>query len=184
MILSDGTLRSRPDIVVAPLLEDAIQPASIDIRLGSSLLWYSVYGPEASDVIDTREVIAPTEGHDLAARPFDLAPGRFVLGHTLEHIEVPTDLAARIEGKSSLGRLGLMIHSTAGYVDPGWRGQLTLELSNVNHRRIRLYEGMKIGHLSFIQLTAPAEKPYGSAGLGSRYQDSVGPVGSLYGGAE
>ena len=110
--------------------------------------------------------------------PFMLLPGEFVLGSTLEHVEVPDDLVARLEGKSSLGRIGLLIHSTAGYVDPGWKGHLTLELSNVSSLPVTLYHRMKIGQISFLELSTPAERVYGSAELGSKYQGQVEPTAS------
>ena len=110
--------------------------------------------------------------------PFMLHPGEFVLGSTLEHIELPNDLVSRVEGKSSLGRLGLLIHSTAGYVDPGFKGHLTLELSNVSNLPITLYYGMKIGQLSYVRLSTDAEFPYGSPELGSKYQGQSDPTAS------
>ena len=113
-------------------------------------------------------------------RPFILHPGEFVLGSTLERIRLPDDLVARLEGKSSLGRLGLLIHSTAGFIDPGWDGHVTLELSNVANLPITIYFGMKIGQLSFVQLTEPAANPYGADGLGSKYQGQRGPTPSRY----
>ncbi|MCQ3812776.1 MAG: dCTP deaminase, partial [Acidimicrobiia bacterium] len=111
---------------------------------------------------------------------FILHPGEFVLGSTLERVRIPDDLVARLEGKSSLGRLGLLIHSTAGFVDAGWNGRLTLELSNVATLPITLYAGMKIGQISFIRMTTPAENPYGSTEAGSKYQDQTGPIPSRY----
>ena len=110
--------------------------------------------------------------------PFILHPGEFALGCTRECITLPDDIVARLEGKSSLGRLGLIIHSTAGYVDPGWHGQLTLELSNVANLPIALYSGMRIGQISFLRMTTPVENPYGSSKLGSKYQGQVGPTAS------
>src|SRR5207302_2827451 len=112
--------------------------------------------------------------------PFILHPGEFVLGSTLERVRLPDDLVARLEGKSSLGRLGLLIHSTAGFIDPGWDGHVTLELSNVANLPITIYRGMKIGQLSFVRLTEPAEAPYGSGRLGSKYQGQKGPTPSRY----
>ena len=111
---------------------------------------------------------------------FILHPGEFVLGSTLERVTLPDDLVARLEGKSSLGRLGLLIHSTAGFIDPGWDGHVTLELSNVANLPITIYVGMKIGQLSFMQLTEPSERPYGSDSLGSKYQGQKGPTASRY----
>jgi len=113
-------------------------------------------------------------------RPFILHPGEFVLGSTLERIQLPDDLVARLEGKSSLGRLGLLIHSTAGFIDPGWDGHVTLELSNVANLPITIYFGMKIGQVSFVQMTEPAETPYGAGELGSKYQGQQGPTPSRY----
>jgi dCTP deaminase len=110
--------------------------------------------------------------------PFILHPGEFVLGSTLEHIELPDDLVARLEGKSSLGRIGLVIHSTAGFVDPGWKGHLTLELSNVANLPVTLYYGMKIGQISYLRLSTPADNLYGSEALGSKYQGQVEPTAS------
>ncbi len=112
--------------------------------------------------------------------PFILHPGEFVLGSTMERVRLPDDLVARLEGKSSLGRLGLLIHSTAGYVDPGWDGYLTLELSNVANLPITIYPGMKIGQISFFRLTSAAEHPYGSRGRGSKYQGQRGPTDSRF----
>ena len=112
--------------------------------------------------------------------PFILHPGEFVLGSTLERVRLPDDLVARLEGKSSLGRLGLLIHSTAGFIDPGWDGHVTLELSNVANLPITIYYAMKIGQLSFVQMTEPAETPYGADGLGSKYQGQKGPTPSRY----
>ena len=128
-----------------------------------------------SPMPDLTELVR-VEGED----PFILHPGEFVLGSTRERVALPDDLVARLEGKSSLGRLGLLIHSTAGYVDPGWDGDLTLELSNVANLPITIYPGMKIGQLSFVQLSEPAEKPYGSEGIGSKYQGQRGPTPSRY----
>jgi dCTP deaminase len=109
-----------------------------------------------------------------------LHPGEFVLGSTVERVRLPEDLVARLEGKSSLGRLGLLIHSTAGFVDAGWDGHLTLELSNVANLPITVYPEMKIGQISFLQMSTPAERPYGSSGLGSKYQGQRGPTPSRY----
>ena len=113
-------------------------------------------------------------------RPFILHPGEFVLGSTLERIGVPGDLVGRVEGKSSLGRLGLLIHSTAGFIDAGFDGHITLELANVASLPITLYPGMKIGQVSFMQMTTPADRPYGSGASGSKYQGQRGPTPSRY----
>ena len=173
MILSDREIKKRIElrqIVIEPTNLLDIQPASVDILLDQKIL---VFDYTNIPYIDTRYLAeiditrAWVQKHD---EPFMLHPGEFVLGCTLEHIEIPNDLVARIEGKSSLGRIGLLIHSTAGYVDPGWTGRLTLELSNISRLPMALYPGMKIGQISFTQMTSPAERPYGTPGLGSHYQ--------------
>lgn len=182
MVLSDRVIRQQlaeGRIVVDPIDANDIQPASIDLHLDRRFL---VFSNRRQPYIDVRE---PLDNLTEEVRieddsPFMLHPGEFALGSTLEHIELPDDLVARLEGKSSLGRLGLLIHSTAGFVDPGWKGSLTLELSNVARLPIALYYGMKIGQISFLQLTAPAERLYGSPELGSRYQGQTGPTASRF----
>jgi dCTP deaminase len=133
-------------------------------------------------VIDVREAQEDlTELIDVGpSDPMILHPGEFLLGSTIERVALPNDLVARLEGKSSLGRLGLLIHSTAGFVDAGWDGHLTLELSNVANLPITLYPGMKIGQISFFEMTTPADRPYGAAGLGSKYRGQRGPTPSRY----
>lgn len=183
MILSDGTIRkllADLRIAIEPLDENLIQPASVDVRLGDTFLVFrrhtnSDIDPwQANDAL--MEPVLVPEGD-----PFILHPGEFVLGTTFERLTLPNDVVARIEGKSSLGRLGLLIHATAGFIDPGWtNGQITLELSNVAPLPIRLWPGMKIAQLSFIQMDAPAERPYGHPSLGSKYQGQSGPVASRY----
>lgn len=182
MVLSDKTIKeeiARKRIVLEPLDPECIQPASIDIHLDRKLL---VFRNSRRPFIDLRQntddlmELVEIENEN----PFILHPGEFVLGSTLERVTLPDDIVARLEGKSSLGRLGLLIHSTAGYVDPGWQGHLTLELSNVARLPITLYAGMKVGQISFIRLTSAAENPYGSAKLGSKYQDQSGPTASKY----
>ncbi len=180
MVLSDHTIKqyiAEGKIVVKPLGDGCIQPASVDIHLDNKIL---VFRNSRRPYIDVREDTSDlTETIEVCGdKPFILHPGEFVLGSTLEHIEIPDDLVARIEGKSSLGRIGLLIHSTAGYVDPGWKGHLTLELSNVANLPITLYYGMKIGQLSFLYLSTPADTPYGSPGLGSKYQGQTDPTAS------
>ena len=154
-----------------------MQPASIDVRLDRNILVFrnsrKPYIDVRKDLEDLTELV-PIDDDE----PFILHPGEFVLGSTFEHIEIPADLVARLEGKSSLGRIGLLIHSTAGYVDPGWKGHLTLELTNVANLPITLYYGMKIGQISFSQLTEAAEQLYGSAELGSKYQGQTEPTAS------
>jgi dCTP deaminase len=181
VILSDRSIREAVQagrIVVDPLGANAIQPSSVDVRMGDS---FRVFANHRHPFIDVRadqeltELVSATE-----EEPFILHPGEFVLGTTLEKVTIPDDLVARLEGKSSLARLGLLIHSTAGFVDAGWSGHLTLELSNVANLPITLYPGMKIGQLAFFQLDRPAEVPYGSRELGSKYQGQVGPTASRY----
>jgi dCTP deaminase len=182
MILSDRSIREELEagrVVVDPLEEDAIQPSSIDLRVDSS---FRVFANHRHPYIDVR---APqpdlTElvkvGED---EPFILHPGEFVLGSTFERIVLPDDLVARLEGKSSLGRLGLLVHATAGFVDAGWDGWLTLELSNVATLPIAIYPRMRIGQLAFFRLSTPAERPYGSEALHSKYQGQRGPTPSRF----
>ena len=178
-VLSDHTIKAllaEGKIVVDPLGEGCIQPASVDVHLDKHIL---VFRNSRRPFIDVRQDLSDlTEMEEIGEQPFMLHPGEFVLGSTLESIEIPDDLVARLEGKSSLGRIGLLIHSTAGYVDPGWKGHLTLELSNVANLPITLYHGMKIGQLSFLQLSTPADIPYGSPELGSKYQGQTVPTAS------
>ena len=180
MVLSDRTIKQMLEegrIVVDPLGENCIQPASIDVHLDRQILVFRnsrrPYIDVREDMSDLTEMVTIDDD-----RAFMLHPGEFVLGSTLEHIELPDDIVARLEGKSSLGRVGLLIHSTAGYVDPGWKGHLTLELSNVANLPITLYQGMKIGQISYAQLSTAADRPYGSPGLGSKYQGQLQPTAS------
>ena len=183
VILSDRTLREQlaaGRIVIDPLDESLIQPSSIDVRISNL---FRVFRNHTRGVIDVKqdmddltELIEIPVDHD----PFILHPGEFVLGSTLERIAVPDDLVGRVEGKSSLGRLGLLIHSTAGFIDAGFDGHITLELANVASLPITLYPGMKIGQVSFMQMTSPADKPYGSGAKGSKYQGQRGPTPSRY----
>ena len=182
MILSDRTIREQlaaGRIQLEPFADELIQPASVDVRLDH---YFRVFLNHTMPVIDVKKNLEElTELVEIAEEDtFMLHPGEFVLGSTLERVSLPTDLVARLEGKSSLGRLGLLIHSTAGFVDAGWDGQLTLELSNVANLPITLYPGMKIGQISFIRMTTPADVPYGSAEVGSKYQGQRGPRPSRY----
>jgi dCTP deaminase len=188
VILSDRTLREQLNagrIVIDPLDETLIQPSSIDVRISNL---FRVFRNHTRGVIDVKqdltdlteliEMPASLDGNDTAA--FMLHPGEFVLGSTLERVGVPGDLVGRVEGKSSLGRLGLMIHSTAGFIDAGFDGHITLELANVASLPITLYPGMKIGQISFMEMTSPADKPYGQGATGSKYQGQRGPTPSRY----
>ena len=180
MILSDVTIREEllsGRIVIDPLGESAVQPSSVDLRVDR---YFRIFRNHTAQVIDVREAQDDlTEEIDVGVDGvFILHPGEFVLGSTLELVKIPMDLVGRLEGKSSLGRLGLLIHSTAGFVDAGFEGHLTLELSNVANLPITVYPGMKIGQISFLKMTTPAEIPYGSASLGSKYQLQRGPTPS------
>jgi dCTP deaminase len=182
MVLSDRSIQDALDdgrIIIDPLGDDCIQPSSVDLHVDQ---YFRVFRNHTARVIDVREDQEElTELIDVGPeRPFILHPGEFVLGSTLERVALPDDLVARLEGKSSLGRLGLLIHSTAGFVDAGWDGHLTLELSNVANLPITLYPGMKIGQISFFQMTTAAARPYGAPGLGSKYRGQWGPTPSRY----
>jgi dCTP deaminase len=180
LIYSDRTIKesiSSGKIAIEPYEPNFVQPSSIDLRVGSGFRVfvnhrYSEIDPRAPQADLTQLIeVGPDE-------PFMLHPGEFVLGSTLERVRLGVDVVARLEGKSSLGRLGLLIHSTAGFIDPGFEGHITLELSNVATLPIAIYPGMKIGQISFYQMTTAAEYPYGSPELGSKYQGQSGPTAS------
>lgn len=180
MVLSDRDIRVALDkkrITIDPIQDSDIQPASVDVHLDRKILVFRnsrrPFIDIHEDVSDLTEMVEIKDGI-----PFILHPGEFVLGSTLESIGLSDSLVARLEGKSSLGRIGLLIHSTAGYVDPGWNGNLTLELSNVNNLPVTLYYGMKIGQISFTELSSPSDRPYGSSDLGSKYQGQKEPTAS------
>ena len=182
MILSDRTIREQLDagrIIIDPLGKDCIQPSSVDLHIDRL---FRVFRNHTMGHIDVKEDLEDlTELVEIGEEDrFILHPGEFVLGSTLERVALPDDLVARLEGKSSLGRLGLLIHSTAGFVDAGWDGHLTLELSNVANLPITLYPGMKIGQISFLQMTTAADQPYGTSALGSKYKGQRGPTPSRY----
>lgn len=182
MVLSDGTIRAEIEagrIVLDPYEPDNIQPASVDVRCDRL---FRVFHNARHPYIDVRKPMDDlTEKVEIQGdEPFILHPGEFVLGQTLERLTVPDDMVARLEGKSSLGRLGLLIHSTAGFVDSGFTGNITLELSNVANLPITIYYGMPIGQLSFMRLDAPVEKPYGADGMASKYQGQAEPTPSSY----
>ena len=180
MLLSDRDIRAEiaaGRVAVEPFAESMIQPSSVDVRLDRFFRVfenhkYSVIDPSIEQSELTREVIVEPNEH------FILHPGEFVLASTYEIITLPDDIAGRLEGKSSLGRLGLLTHSTAGFIDPGFSGHITLELSNVANLPVKLFPGMKIGQLCLIKLSSPAEHPYGSAVYASRYQGQRGPTAS------
>ena len=180
MLLSDRDIRAEITagrVAVEPFAESMVQPSSVDVRLDRFFRVfenhkYSVIDPSIEQSELTREVVVEPNEH------FILHPGEFVLASTYEIITLPDDIAGRLEGKSSLGRLGLLTHSTAGFIDPGFSGHITLELSNVANLPVKLYPGMKIGQLCLIKLSSPAEHPYGSAVYASRYQGQRGPTAS------
>ncbi len=182
MVLSDKTIKEEIEkgrIIVEPYDVECVQPSSIDLHVDR---YFRVFRNSRAPYIDVRK--PQEEFTDLLEindeDPFILHPGEFALGSTLETVSLPDDLVARLEGKSSLGRLGLLIHSTAGFIDPGWQGHLTLELSNVANLTITIYYKMKIGQISFFRCTSPAENPYGSKKLKSRYQGQKGPTPSRF----
>ena len=182
MVLSDTSIREQLEsggIVIDPLGDGALQPSSVDLRVDR---FFRVFRNDTTPYIDPKQPQEDlTELVEVAEDgAFILHPGEFVLGSTLERVSLGNDLVARLEGKSSLGRLGLLIHSTAGFVDSGWDGHLTLELSNVANLPIAIYPGMKIGQISFVQLSEPAETPYGTGEIGSKYQGQRGPTPSKY----
>ena len=180
VLLSDRDILAQLDakrVQLDPFDPAMLQPSSVDVRLDR---YFRVFENHKYPHIDPSEEqpdltrLVEPEGHE----PFILHPGEFVLGSTYELVTLPDDVAARLEGKSSLGRLGLLTHSTAGFIDPGFSGHVTLELSNVATLPIKLWPGMKIGQLCFFGLSSPAEHPYGSTKYGSRYQGQRGPTPS------
>lgn len=181
MVLSDRSIREEIEagrLVIDPFEERALQPASVDLRLGREFRVFRNYRLPYIDVkVDVPQLTELETVDD--DNPFILHPGEFVLAVTLERVELPADLVGRLDGKSSLGRLGLIVHSTAGFVDPGFKGRLTLELTNVANLPITLYYAMPVSQISFSRLTTPAERPYGKA-AGSKYQDQTGPEPSRY----
>src|SRR5881275_243962 len=181
MVLSDRTitrLLEQGRIEIDPYDPSLLQPSSVDVRVDR---YFRVFRNSRYPYINVKQAQEDlTELVEVDDEPFILHPGEFVLGSTLERVTLPDDVVGRLDGKSSLGRLGLLIHSTAGFIDPGWDGHVTLELSNVANLPITIYTGMKIGQLSFVQMTEPAETPYGSGRIGSKYQGQQGPTPSRY----
>jgi dCTP deaminase len=182
VVLSDRTIREEIEsgrIVIDPFDPSNVQPSSIDVRVDRK---FRVFHNARYPYIDVRQPMEDlTELVEVSDdEPFILHPGEFVLGQTLERVTLPDDLVARLEGKSSLGRLGLLIHSTAGFVDSGFSGNLTLELSNVANLPITIYHGMPIGQISFMRMDGPVERPYGSGEAGSKYQGQAEPTPSRF----
>ena len=180
MLLSDRDIIAAIDagrVMLDPYEQEMVQPSSVDVRLDRYFRVFENHRyPHIDPAVEQAELTRLVEcGPD---EPFILHPGEFVLGATYEAVTLPDDIAARLEGKSSLGRLGLLTHSTAGFVDPGFTGHITLELSNVATLPILLWPGMKIGQMCFFRLSSPSEHPYGSAAYGSRYQGQRGPTAS------
>jgi dCTP deaminase len=182
VVLSDRTIREEIDsgrIVIDPFEASNVQPSSVDVRVDRK---FRVFHNARYPYIDVRQPMDDlTELVEISDdEPFILHPGEFVLGQTLERVTLPDDLVARLEGKSSLGRLGLLIHSTAGFVDSGFSGNLTLELSNVANLPITIYYGMPIGQISFMRMDGPVERPCGSGEAGSKYQGQAEPTPSRF----
>jgi dCTP deaminase len=182
VVLSDRTIRQEIDsgrIVIDPFEPSNVQPSSVDVRVDRQ---FRVFHNARYPYIDVRQPMDDlTELVEVSGEePFILHPGEFVLGQTLERVTLPDDLVARLEGKSSLGRLGLLIHSTAGFVDSGFSGNLTLELSNVANLPITIYHGMPIGQISFMRMDGPVERPYGTGEAGSKYQGQAEPTPSRF----
>lgn len=180
MLLSDRDIRAEiaaKRLAIEPFDDALVQPSSVDVRLDNLFRVFNntryTHIDPAKQQDELTTLVEPVEDE-----PFVLHPGEFVLGSTLEVCTLPDDLAGRLEGKSSLGRLGLLTHSTAGFIDPGFSGHITLELSNVANLPITLWPGMKIGQLCLLRLTSPAEHPYGSDKVGSKYQGQRGPTPS------
>jgi dCTP deaminase len=181
-VLSDGTIRQLVQagrIKIDPWDPSMVQPASVDVRLGNSFRVFHNHQIQAIDLADPPSGLTEHVNVD-EDQPFVLHPGEFVLGRTIEVVEIPDDIVCRIEGKSSIGRLGLIVHATAGFVDPGFAGSLTLEITNFNSVPIVLRPGLPIAQLSFMALDAPAQRPYGHPELGSHYHGQVDATESRY----
>jgi dCTP deaminase len=180
VLLSDRDIRSAIEaarITIEPYDPAMVQPSSVDVRIDRYFRVFENHRyPHIDPSVEQAELTRLVEPD--GAEPFILHPGEFVLGSTYEVVTLPDDVSARLEGKSSLGRLGLLTHSTAGFIDAGFSGHVTLELSNVATLPIKLWPGMKIGQLCFFQLSSPAEAPYGQGAAGSRYQGQRGPTPS------
>jgi len=178
MILSDRDIIKRikaGSLLIDPFKEEHVQPSTVDLELCSKV---RIFNNFELGVIDLRSREDPTREVEIGKKGFIIHPGEFLLGATKETFKIPLDLAAKIEGRSSLGRLGLIIHATAGYVDPGFSGEITFEISNISRTPIRIYPGMRIAQICFFQMTSKVQRPYGSKELGSKYQGQKGPTSS------
>lgn len=180
MLLSDHDIiaaYTNGNISITPWTPEMVQPSSIDVRLDK---YFRVFNSHRYTYVDPAENQGElTELFEIpAGEPCILHPGEFILGATWEYVRLDNSIAARLEGKSSLGRLGILTHSTAGFIDPGFQGHITLELSNVSNLPVKLWPGMKIGQMCFFTLSSPSDHPYGSDGLGSHYQGQRGPTAS------
>lgn len=178
MILSDKDILKRikkGEIKIEPFDEDCLQPSTVDLHLGPQM---RVFDNWQTGVVDVKEKLDTSRLVKIPKEGFIIHPGEFLLGATVEKITLPVDISAKLEGRSSLGRLGLVIHATAGYVDPGFSGWLTFELSNLSRLPIRVYSGIKIAQICFFQMSSPVLHPYGNKKLGSKYQGQKGPTAS------
>lgn len=176
MILSDGDIKKelKKKLVIDPFDEECVQPSTYDVHLSNQ---FRVFSNHEITCIDLKKKQAVTRLVEIEAKgKFILHPSEFILGSTVERFEIPNDLAAKIEGKSSLGRLGLVVHATAGYIDPGFKGHITFEISNLNTVPIVLYANMKVGQVCFFRMSSEVERPYGTAG--NKYQNQKGPTES------
>jgi dCTP deaminase len=186
MILSDRDIQLRllkGDLQISPLDDPVlqIQPASVDLRLGDTFIVYQLHHVACIDSRDPDSITRFTQEIKIEqGKAFILHPGEFALGSTVERVKIPADLVARVEGRSSIGRLAIVVHATAGFIDPGFEGEITLELSNLGRCPVMLYPGMRISQVVFHTMVSPAERPYGTA-RGSKYQGQAGPVSSRMG---
>jgi dCTP deaminase len=178
VILSDQDIVKRirsKSLIVSPFTKTNLQPSTLDLRLDPNVLVFDNY---SIAVIDVAKPINVSRKVKVGSDGFIIHPGEFILGSTIEHFSIPTDLAAKVEGRSSLGRLGLVIHATAGYIDPGFSGNITFEISNISRLPIKLYAKMRIAQIAFHQMTSSAAVPYGDKKLGSKYKGQRGPTES------
>lgn len=179
MVLSDRDIRARlkKDLRISPFDDSCVQPSSVDLHLGDNFL---IFDSHSQSLIDTKNDVGSLMKKIIIKgdEPLILHPREFILATTIEKLKIPHDLVGRLDGKSSLGRIGLVIHSTAGFFDPGFEGQATLEISNLANLPIALYKGMKICQMSFVQMTSKAQYPYGHKKLKSHYQGQKGTVGA------